>query len=404
MRSALMKDARFRRAIEERDGSRVLSARRQLLLSALRLSPNLAPHLFDALGQVVATLGIDAPIEVYCVSDRDINAFVVPPDEGVVLLGITSEGLERLDEGELRFVLGHELGHALYEHFRLSPEALLEDETLAPIHLARLCAWMRYAELTADRVGLLCCDDFDTAVRAFFKLTSGLSSQSFLRHAEECATQFATVAADGMESSEQDWFSTHPYSPLRIKALDAFSRSETFHALLGRRATDAAFHRLLGKSGKPISEAELEREVHGIMSLMDPSFLDDASPVAPLVQEYLALAGMDVALADGTIARGEKKALGRLVGKRGVTQAKERLLSMSAEEHAARLGELARELSLKLGDNRKKKIVEDLVVIALADNELQRAEVDVLIDAARRLGVPPQFVEVTLSRALAGLD
>ena len=332
------------------------------------------------------------------------NAFVVPPEGGVVLLGITSEGLERLDGGELRFVFGHELGHALFDHFRLSPEQLVEDETLAPIHLARLCAWMRYAELSADRVGLLCCDDFDTAVRAFFKLTSGLSSQSYLRHAEECATQFAAVAADAMESSEQDWFSTHPYSPLRIKALDAFSRSKTYHDLLGRRGSDVAFHQLLGKSGKALTEAELEREVREIMRLMDPSFLGDASPVAPLVQEYLALAGMDVALADGTVARGEKKALGRLVGKRGVTQAKEKLAALSAEEHAARLGELGRELSLKLSPNRRLKIIEDLVVVALADNELHQAEVEVLIDAARRLDVTPQFVEATLNRALSGLD
>src|SRR5690606_3481665 len=124
------------------------------------------------------------------------------------------EALERLDPAEIRFVIGHELGHLLFDHFQMSAESLLGDERLAPVHMARLCAWMRYAELSADRVGLVCADDFDAAVRAFFKLTSGLSSATYLHHADDCARQLAELEAKQIESSEQDWFSTHPYSPL----------------------------------------------------------------------------------------------------------------------------------------------------------------------------------------------
>jgi uncharacterized tellurite resistance protein B-like protein len=406
MREALLSDKRFVKVLRaQSDSAGAVGARRQLLLSALRLTKEMAPEPFGALRHVSNTLGIEAPIEMYCVPESAINAFVVPPKAGgVVLLGLTSEALERFDTGELHFVLGHELGHAMFGHFHFSPDVLIGDENIAPIHVARLCAWMRYAELSADRVGLLCCDDFDTAIRAFFKLTSGLSNSKYLRHAGQCAEQFAAVTAERMESSEGDWFSTHPYSPLRIKALDLFSRSETFHSLLGRRANDARFHRLLGKSGTPIPEAELEREVNGIMQLMDPSFLRSDTPSSSLVREFLALAGVEVALADGTIQRGEEKMLGKLIGRRGLVGSAQEILERSHEEHHTRMAELAERLLIELSPLRRQKIIEDLVAIALADRELQQAEVDAVSHAAQLLMVSPEFVISSLNRALAELD
>jgi len=406
LREALLGDKRFVRVVVSRmSTSSTATARRQLLLSALRLSPAVAPEPSEALAHVVATLGIETPVELYCVAERSINAFVVSPRPGgVLLLGLTSEAIERLDPGELRFVLGHELGHALFDHFHLAPEELAGDENVSPVHLARLCAWMRYAELSADRVGLLCCDDFETAVRAFFKLTSGLSAPRFLRHAEEHAEQLAAVTAENIESDEGDWFSTHPYSPLRVKALDLFSRSTTYHSLLGRSAGEARFHRLLGKSGALLDEAELEREVSGIMRLMDPSFLREVPDETALVREFLALAGMRVALADGSIARGEREVLGSRVGKRGLVRKAEELLKLSPDEHEEKLAALAQKLSLALSPLRRKKVIEDLVAVALADRKLAVNEVEVLGEMAALLGVSSEFVEQALARATASVD
>lgn len=403
MREALLADTRFR-AVLERSESPTLSARRHLLLSALRLNAKLSPEVFAALGHLRTVLGLETPVEAYCVSGAEINAFVVPPERGVLLMGITSTALEQLDSEELRFVLGHEIGHAIFDHFRLSPDAFVEDDELAPVHIARLCAWMRYAELTADRVGLLSCDDFDAAVRAFFKLTSGLSGARFLQHAADCATQYADVETQYFDSSEEDWFSTHPYSPLRIKALDAFARSTTYHGLRGRSSGEAKFHGLLGGRSSLLDEAGLEAEVRGVMRVMDPSFLRDDGDVTESVREYLTLAGYAVALADGKLARGEKQALGKLVGKRGLSRARKMLLELSEVAHSAKLEELAAKLRLKLGRNGRHKVIEDLVMIALADRELHQAELEVLWTAAEQLQVAPELVERTLARFVGTLD
>ena len=73
------------------------------------------------------------------------------------------------------------------------------------------------------------------------------------------------------------------------------------------------------------------------------------------------------------------------------------------------LGERIKQLRAS-NDDRVRDLLPDVeifhraVEVALADNELHQAEVEVLIDAARRLDVTPQFVEATLNRALSGLD
>ena len=403
MRRALLADKRFK-SILDRAESPSLNARRHLLLSALRLTEKLSPEVFGALSHIQTVLGLETPVEVYCVSDSEINAFVVPPERGKLLMGITSTTLEQLDNEELRFVIGHEMGHAVFDHFQLSPDAFLDDDQLAPIHIARLCAWMRYAELSADRVGLLSCDDFDAAVRAFFKLTSGLSGARFIQHASECATQYADVKSEHLENSEDDWFSTHPYSPLRIKALDAFSRSVGYHELCGRNPEEAKFHRLLGGRGQLLDKAALGQEVRAVMQVMDPSFLRDDSDVTPKVREYLALAGYAVALADGSVARGEKKALGKLVGKRGVSGARKALAELSEQEHTEKMAQLGGNLKMKLGRASRHKIIEDLVTIALADRELQEAEVEAIALAAEQLGVGADVIQHTLARLAGTLD
>ncbi len=404
MREALMRDPRFRKVAARHENDDGASARRSLLLSALRLTQAMAPETFAALRDVREALGLEGDIELYCVASRDINAFVAPYGSGPVLLGLTSEALERLDGAEMRFVLGHEIGHVLYDHLRLSPSRIAEDDDTAPIHLVRLCAWCRYAELTADRVGLLCADDYEAAVRAFFKLTSGLSGQSYLRHAEMQAEQYTAVRAERLDSSAEDWLSTHPYGPLRIKALDLFARSETYHALRGRSGPAANFHRMLGRSGSLLSEEELEREVTAILALMDPTFLREDTDDAATLREFLAIAGMKIALADGTVERGEKNALGKLVGKRGVIRQAAELLAMDAETHERRLRELAGDLCLRLSANLRARVVEDLVVVALADHELHPAEKDVLLDVASLLGLSPELVERSLLRTFATLD
>lgn len=97
-------------------------------------------------------------------------------------------------EGELRFIVGHELGHLKCDHEKLHNAAygvlvaiqginmaIVPDRAqvlLPTLAFGRLCSWMRESEISADRAGLLCCQDPQVAFNALSRLLSGLHAGS----------------------------------------------------------------------------------------------------------------------------------------------------------------------------------------------------------------------------------
>ena len=391
LREALLTEAAFRQAMKgARARRRVGSARRDLLVSSLRLDAKIAPEVIRACRRAQETLALDTEIEAYCVAEPRINAFIAPPDGGPVLLGFSSGALEGLDEDEMAFVIGHELGHALFDHFALTPSMIFDlHEEVPPAQMARLYAWMRYAELSADRVGLLCCQHVNVAVRAFFKLTSGLCDARFIENATHAAAQLSALSADQMDSSEEDWFSTHPYGPLRIKAIDLF-------------ATSARYHSLVGRVGGSLDDAEVDRQIAAIMRLMDPTFLWRDAEYAHEVQLFVALGGAQVALADGSVEDSELEVLSRIAGHGLLDGGADALEGEDGGNE--RLAELGKFLAMRLPIGRRRRIVEDLASVALADRHLHQAELRSLRRSAKLLKVEPSFVAEAVARVQTALD
>lgn len=366
--------------------------RKQLLKTAVRLTPALAPRLWKQIDHCRKVLGVTAPIDVFVMQDARLNAFVVPPEDGRLVLGITSATIEKLSDGELASVIGHELGHVLFDHFELYPLLSFDgDERLAPVDAMRVYAWMRYAELTADRVGLLCCDDYGVALAAEFKIASGLCDPLQVGDLSEAATQFTALAAEELEASDQDWFATHPYSPLRIRALDLFHQSTTYHELRG-------------KEGGKLSEAALEREVAAIMELMNPACLSERAPCRAEVREFLALGALEVAAADGRVKEAELQAARRICSEGQLAESVDKVMSWSGKKRGERLRELAEPLTVHLSGLRRRKLLEDLCVIALADKKVDDSEHTVLTRLAELLQVDSMGVDAALGRLENPLD
>ena len=367
--------------------------RKQLLKTAVRLTPALAPRLWKQIDHCRKVLGVTAPMDVFVMQDSQLNAFVVPPEDGRLVLGITSATIEKLSDGELASVIGHELGHVLFDHFELYPLLSFEgDDRLAPVDAMRVYAWMRYAELTADRVGLLCCDDYGVALAAEFKIASGLCDPRQVGDLREAATQFTALAAEELEASDQDWFATHPYSPLRIRALDLFHQSTTYHKLRGH------------ESGGKLSEAALEREVAAIMELMNPACLSERAPCRAEVREFLALGALEVAAADGRVKEAELQAARRICSEGQLAESVDQVMAWSGKKRGERLRELAEPLTVHLSGLRRRKLLEDLCVIALADKKVDDSEHKVLTSLAELLQVDSIGVDAALGRMENPLD
>jgi Zn-dependent protease with chaperone function len=181
---------------------------------------------------------LDSPIlpELY-VAPGDLNAFTAGIERPLIV--INSGAIDALSPEEMLYVLGHEVGHIKSGHVLYYQIAeflpvvgeIVGDATLGVgkiftggLQLA-LLSWKRNSEFTADRAGLLACQNAETALRALMKL-SGLPSKCYAAiNTEDFIDQ--ARAFDAMDSDKLSlvakWLSimgaTHPWTVMRAKQL-----------------------------------------------------------------------------------------------------------------------------------------------------------------------------------------
>jgi hypothetical protein len=380
----LLADRDVRRVIEKfEETARDVSARRELLAAALRLTPEMAPDVHAVLDGCRARLGLEAPVEVYVYPGPMFNAAAVRPERGRLFIILSSSLLESFEPDELRFVAGHEFGHHLYDHHRIPVQALVSQGRLLPPGVVlELFAWHRYAEISADRAGVLCAGSAAPAAAALFKLASGLRGGRVRVRVDQFLAQVGDLRdeASRLERAEEppraDWFATHPFSPLRLKAVDLFARSE-----------------LMAPGG--LARADLEAQVHELMGVMMPSYLKEKSDAAESMRRLLFAGGVLIAVTGGAVDRKAVAALERLLGPGSVP------LELNPEAVRRDLDSRVVAVRKHVPPLRRAQVIRDLCVIARADGHAGKAELRVIRDIAGAIGVPEDLVERTLDPAAA---
>lgn len=139
-------------------GQNLLAARRQKLLGdAVRVTSDLLPDVYEIYHSCLDMIGNDLHGDLFVQQSRDYNASVFAHGRKFDLL-IHSALLNDFSFDELRFVLGHELGHVLFDHSRFPVREILSliEETrpnaISPESKNLLFRWSRATELSADRV------------------------------------------------------------------------------------------------------------------------------------------------------------------------------------------------------------------------------------------------------------
>ena len=375
----LLADASVKRAIErfEKD-TRESETRRHLLSTSVRLGPGLVPHVQDTIRVCRERLGLDAEVEVYVYPSPHLNAACVRPEDDRVLLMFSSQLVNVFDGAELAFVAGHELGHHMFDHHAIPVGALMKPPyAVGPRIAMRLFAWSRYAEVSADRAGMFCAEDLDAVARGLFKLASGLHDgaadvvMETLLSQVEALEDFGSVTADGQVRA--DWFSTHPFSPLRLKTAKLFAASE-----------------LMIEGGA--SRASLESAVNTVMAIMEPGYLKEDSEQAALMRRVLLAGALVVADATGEISDEEIEAIEGLLGEGKVSR------RLSVEALREDLPKRIIAVNEVAPPSRRAQLLRDLCLIARADEHADDAECAVLHDIARQLGLPAELVD----QAVAG--
>lgn len=135
------------------------------------------PDVYGAYVAACRALDVPRPYpSLYALPESDINAFTTGVDRPIVCANRAL--LNSYTNDELKFIFGHELGHYLCGHVKYHNIArwLTQGATsvvkskFVGILWPTLMSWSRYSELSADRAGLLACQDFDVACSALLKL------------------------------------------------------------------------------------------------------------------------------------------------------------------------------------------------------------------------------------------
>jgi Zn-dependent protease with chaperone function len=219
-------------------------------LLALASSVQVSERQFAGVNEIfldaVRTLDAVTPPELFVTQQPLHNAISIGMDRPFVM--VTTGMLDLLDDDELRFVLGHELGHVLSGHstYRTMLTYLLNVSKRAavlPVGLlgvraliAALEEWYRKSELSGDRAGLLAGQDAQAALRAHMKSAGGarldqMDAEAFLDQAREYDR--SGDVRDGVLKLLNLEGHSHPFAAVRALELSRWVDSGDYARILG---------------------------------------------------------------------------------------------------------------------------------------------------------------------------
>jgi Zn-dependent protease with chaperone function len=242
--------------------------RMQYLGSAIRADHRQHPRVYRIFAEAAASLDIADLPELYIELNPNLNASCVGMAKPFIV--VTSRAVESLDDDELRYILGHELGHlasghAVYRTMMMILTRMSANLTWLPAGsivlrgvIVALHEWWRKAELSADRAGLLAGQDPAAALRSHMKLAGGgdlteIDTAAFLEQAAEYdstgdlresliklrMTAFMTHPLPVARAAElRHWIDDGQYG--RIMAGDYPRRADDPDASVGGAAKEAA--------------------------------------------------------------------------------------------------------------------------------------------------------------------
>lgn len=203
--------------------------RAQLLGDGVRVSPNQLQSVYSLAHFSACRLGIPVP-DVFVKQDPFLNAYTLGTNSDPVIV-IHSALLDKLEQDELLFVIGHEMGHIHCRHVvyntiaRVIASGLgaLASSLFHPLSMA-ISAWQREGELTADRAGVIVCQDPEASLKAIAMMAVGsrkmLSEMNLVSYLDQSLANKTIYADFNRVVSAR----SHPYLSTRAEKLVEFLR------------------------------------------------------------------------------------------------------------------------------------------------------------------------------------
>ncbi|WP_030479591.1 M48 family metallopeptidase [Lentzea albidocapillata] len=212
--------------------------------SSVRVGPKQYPQLDRIRNEVAAAFDLTEVPELFVERNSQAYGYTYGIDKPFIV--ISTGSVDLLDNESLRFLIGHEMGHAMSGHalyntllrrlidlttsFAWVPAGAIAMRAV----IAALREWQRKTELSCDRAGLLACQDPQAALRTHLALAGDLGGQvdiaSFLAQAKEY--EEVEDIRDSLLKLLHTEHRTHPLVVVRAAELQRWSASEEYREIL----------------------------------------------------------------------------------------------------------------------------------------------------------------------------
>ena len=218
----------------------------------IKITHDNIPEIYTILEEACKILNVFPVPELYLQLEDKIKSFTSGERRRIIVL--SSGAIDLLNEDELLFMIGRELGHIKSNHvlYRMMAESLkvvtqfISDVTLGignllsmPLQIA-LMHWYRMSEFTADRAGLLTCQDPDIAANSFIKI-AGLPLKYHGRvsvdHFKEQAKEFDDIQEGNFDKVIRfaaSYENPQPFTVIRGSQLFKWIEKGEYERLLNR--------------------------------------------------------------------------------------------------------------------------------------------------------------------------
>lgn len=211
--------------------------------NAVRVSEKQFPRVHELYQDVLRTLDADEPYDLFVSQTPIVNAGAYGMDRPFIILNSGTVNL--LDDEELAYVMGHELGHIVSGHVLYKTMMvlliILAQRNFPIVGLAArgvliaLLEWYRKSELSCDRAGLLAVQDPQVVMGTMLKMAGGGDAEQtdldeFIRQAEEYRE--GGDVADQVFKVLNLLGTTHPFYVLRLAEIRSWIEAGEYDRIL----------------------------------------------------------------------------------------------------------------------------------------------------------------------------
>lgn len=335
---------------------------------SFKVTEKMAPKLFELFQSVKKKLNYKKQIDFYITNSAELNAFALTRSEenDSDIININSGLISMFDDEELRFVIGHEIGHLITRYARVARliNFVFPFAEKMPMILAhKIELWQKVSELTADRFGFIASPNVEKCVSGFFKMASGLDTdridfdyKAYLDDNEKILEYF---------TQNRNMF-THPVNPLRIKAIKLFSESKLYQDFINGNDSE--------------DDNKLNSEMDKLITILQTI---STSPMDAFRKQFLASAGLIMANVDKKINDDEYESI--IESLSNYTVFPQEYLNEICKSNLEEIFKTSTVNIIQQNPAERFQLLQYMANIAFSDNSIFHKEIDFLFKVGESL-------------------